>query len=230
MAKQQEEGLDGEAALRRWSLPAEYTAMQEYADAANSVTNEPESRRRNREYNRRRDALENAFVAKLKRGEIFCSGIEKHADDRSIIKPALWSIFMVEYDFDHVGYQGHVYEAAEFFEPQEIPLNISEIPDWLRRYINGPVPVEFEHDDSYQHVTIRGINFVLGDIQSNVIYLLHKASLTTNPWRRGKLLLDEADSEQIKLGELFKKQENWRELIKSDGRGGYRLNLRSGHD
>lgn len=217
-------GLSPAEALKKWSAPEQYEAMEELSDAANRVSKD--NMQRHFEYSRRRDALENAFIERLKRGEIFCSAIPEYCDDREIIKPAMWAVLAIEYEFDRVGGNKRMYEVAEFFEPHQIPANIIEIPEWLRMYTAEPEEMdEFSADDSYRHVRIRGRDFTLGSVQAAVIRQLREASLVNGGWMNGKLLLMNAGSTQTKMSDLFKPKDRWSALIESDRRGAYRLNL-----
>ena len=51
--------------------------------------------------------------------------------------------------------------------------------------------------------------------------------LEADPWRRADDLLEAADSDSDKLSHLFRRfrDPHWSALIRSDGRGGYRLNV-----
>ena len=45
------------------------------------------------------------------------------------------------------------------------------------------------------------------------------------PWQNGKAILSRAGSKSLRMADVFKSQKAWRNLIRSDRRGGYRLNL-----
>ena len=124
------------------------------------------------------------------------------------------------YDFDEAQGENLKYDNIELFELPELPANISFIPAWLSKQI-----VFFDADVSFQHVTLNDFEFVFGPQQARVVELLYQAWLTENPWRKGLGLLKAAGSKQPKLGDLFKKTPNWRELIKGDDRGKYRINF-----
>lgn len=83
----------------------------------------------------------------------------------------------------------------------------------------------FIHSRDYKEVRCRGHLFQLGAIQSSVVRALHQAALSGQPWQSGKRLLTSADSRSMRMADVFKSKEAWRELIKSDGRGNYRLNI-----
>lgn len=77
----------------------------------------------------------------------------------------------------------------------------------------------------YQEVRCNGHRFKLGPIQAEVVRALHAAALAGDPWQSGKVLLSQAGSRSLRMADVFKSQANWRHLIRSDSRGGYRLNL-----
>lgn len=76
-----------------------------------------------------------------------------------------------------------------------------------------------------QEVRCKGHRFKLGPIQTEVVRVLHVAALEGEPWQAGKTILALARSKSMRMADVFKSQKNWRDLILSDGRGKYRLNL-----
>ena len=83
----------------------------------------------------------------------------------------------------------------------------------------------FLHSRDYKEVRCRGYLFQLGAIQSSVVRALHQAALAGQPWQSGKKILTSADSKCMRMADVFKSKTTWRQLIKSDGRGNYRLNI-----
>ena len=83
----------------------------------------------------------------------------------------------------------------------------------------------FLHSRDYKEVRCRGHLFQLGAIQSSVVRALHQAALAGQPWQSGKKILTSADSKCMRMADVFKSKAAWRQLIKSDGRGNYRLNI-----
>ncbi|ARJ70361.1 hypothetical protein [Paracoccus contaminans] len=77
----------------------------------------------------------------------------------------------------------------------------------------------------YQEVHCNGHRFKLGPIQAEVVRALHEAAGRGESWQNGKVILSGAGSRSLRMADVFKSQANWRSLIRSDGRGGYRLNL-----
>ena len=92
----------------------------------------------------------------------------------------------------------------------------------------GGPPIEeltFVASAGYQEVRCNGCRFKLGPIQAEVVRALHDAALKDEPWQNGKAVLSRAGSKSLRMADVFKSQAHWRQLIRSDRRGGYRLNL-----
>lgn len=83
----------------------------------------------------------------------------------------------------------------------------------------------FIHSADYFEVRCSGCRFKLGPIQAEVVRALHKAAQAGAPWQNGKAILSGAGSKSLRMADVFKSQKDWRHLIRSDRRGGYRLNL-----
>lgn len=79
--------------------------------------------------------------------------------------------------------------------------------------------------NDYRYVKLGEQEFHLGDIQARIIQMLHDASQSHKPWVHGKTLLHESASNAIRIRDIFKSKKNWRDLIVSDDRGYYRLNI-----
>jgi len=77
----------------------------------------------------------------------------------------------------------------------------------------------------FQDVRCNGYRFRLGPIQAQVVRALHEAALRGEAWQSGKAILSSAGSKSLRMADVFKSQQDWRELIRSDRRGGYRLNV-----
>ncbi len=83
----------------------------------------------------------------------------------------------------------------------------------------------FYQENNYQYIEYRGFVFDFGMIQAKIIEILHRASKTDCPWIHCKHLLDKAGSTSTRVRDLFKSKKGWQELILSDGKGRYRINL-----
>lgn len=77
----------------------------------------------------------------------------------------------------------------------------------------------------YSEVRCNGHRFQLGPIQAAVVRALHRAAQSGQPWQNGKNILSEAHSRSLRMSDVFKSKKNWRDLIRSDRRGNYRLNI-----
>ncbi|MEN9314027.1 MAG: hypothetical protein RIS35_420 [Pseudomonadota bacterium] len=96
------------------------------------------------------------------------------------------------------------------------------------RFATGGQSMEestFIHSADYLEVRCKGCRFKLGPIQAEVVRALHTASQAGTPWQNGKAILSRAGSKSLRMADVFKSQKDWRNLIRSDLRGGYRLNL-----
>ncbi len=76
----------------------------------------------------------------------------------------------------------------------------------------------------YSEVRCNGHRFQLGPIQAAVVRALHRGVQAGQPWQNGKNILSEARSKSLRMSDVFKSKNNWRDLIQSDRRGNYRLN------
>lgn len=74
-------------------------------------------------------------------------------------------------------------------------------------------------------VRCNGHRFRLGPIQAAVVQVLHRAAQAGQPWQNGKVILSQAQSRSLRMSDVFKSKDNWRDLIRSDRRGNYRLNI-----
>lgn len=77
----------------------------------------------------------------------------------------------------------------------------------------------------YSEVRCNGHRFQLGPIQAAVVQALHRGAQAGQPWQNGKSILSEARSKSLRMSDVFKSKDNWRDLIRSDRRGNYRLNI-----
>jgi hypothetical protein len=84
---------------------------------------------------------------------------------------------------------------------------------------------DFSHSSDYSIVTLSGRTFQLGALQAGMVRMLHAATRTGDGWVSGRDLLDEVRSASTYIGHVFKSQHQWQQLIQSDGRGKYRLNM-----
>lgn len=172
-----------------------------------------------------------SLVELLQRGELIASGIETSSvisDWRSAIHPSLWDILSINVARETIesairdGKIARRFEAAEIFEPQAVPLNISEIPRWLET-LGQTKARRFTHDADYRHVEVNGKQITLSDNQAKIVEVLHEAALTDSPWMVGKQVIGQIGGRVRTLREAFKRSEHFDDLIEHDGRSRYRL-------
>ena len=182
-------------------------------------------------------ALYEAFQDKLRSGALQASGFKcplEQSSFRYMISADLWQILSFELSTSDAHAHGLSLVAIEVYGGPAKAL-AERSPERLPRVCLEPAPShrddaieeEFVHAPDYSWVMIRGQTLQLGPIQASVVSQLHVAARSPMPWRYGKQLLQDAKSSSLKLSDLFKRQvePSWRELIKSDGRGRYRLDL-----
>ena len=85
---------------------------------------------------------------------------------------------------------------------------------------------DFWASDDYREVRCNGHHFKLGPIQAEVVRALHEALEAGQPWQNGKVILTQAGSKSLRMADVFKSKKSWRQLIRSDRKGGYRLNTK----
>jgi hypothetical protein len=84
---------------------------------------------------------------------------------------------------------------------------------------------EFSSSPDYHHITLNGEEYHLGDVQANIVQQLHDAYRSRNQWVHGKILLSGASSKALRVRDVFKSKSDWNNIVASNGRGYYRLNL-----
>lgn len=223
-ASRPKRGLPLEAALERWSDPVLYAQMKTYSDASQHVSmasGVPPSPRvlRHQAYMAAREPLEEAQIERLRDGILLVSAISEYGTSREVIDPELFGFLEIDYFLEEIAGPSRKYIEPEFFEPSAIPLNIRDIPAWLRMRNAA----SFKPDADYQHVEANGLKFAFGPLCAKVIELLHQAALRGEPWQNGPKLLRDAGSKQKKMHDVFKSVKDWKKLVESDSRGRYRL-------
>ena len=81
----------------------------------------------------------------------------------------------------------------------------------------------FTHSPDYRIVVFDGETHRFGDIQAKIVKQLHEASKTDNIWLNGKEAVHEAGGASVYMRDAFRRHKSWRKIIKSDGKGRYRL-------
>jgi hypothetical protein len=76
---------------------------------------------------------------------------------------------------------------------------------------------------AFESFVYRGRNYRFTATQARVLASLHEAAQAGCAWQRGKVALTAAGSNSLKMGDLFKRRPEWRDIVEHDGRGSYRL-------
>ncbi len=198
--------------------------MREYADGNPWLPQPASNMGPVTEYMIARGAAEDSLLAQLRKADLIASAVPEYVERRVVLDPSLFDVMHINYEFEEVVGLGRSYKAPEIFEPTSVPANIRKVPGWLTMLLKG-ARAEFQPDADYRHLTLNGRSFTLGDTQAKVVGALHRAQKAGFPWVHGKTLLAEAGSKSRTIGDLFKSQPDWRELIDSDRQGRYRPNL-----
>lgn len=82
-----------------------------------------------------------------------------------------------------------------------------------------------ELPNGYTKFTYRGKEYVFAFIQSRIVKQLYEAAHNGTIWVYGKTLLKNAGSSSIRLCEVFKRRQDWTDIIKGNKQGLYRLYL-----
>jgi hypothetical protein len=223
-------GLSAKEAFAHWSDPEKFKELVELAETdelskivdADIKIRDPE---RHKRFLGIRQALEKEFQTRLLNEEIFASGVREFADRCEIIHPTLWGLLFVDFDLEHIGGHGRVYENPEFFTIDCIPQNVRPIPEWLEERLGELGLTVFRHDASYQHIVLHGINYVLSPLHAKIVSILHDAWRADDPWKNGKDILERAGSAQLKMIDVFKTRKDWKAFIEFDGKRMYRLRM-----
>ncbi len=77
----------------------------------------------------------------------------------------------------------------------------------------------------FSYIKLYDKEYRFGEKQALVVKYLYDRYFSGDPWVHGKILLRHAGSESFKLANLFSKNKNWREVVLSNTRGFYRINL-----
>ena len=87
--------------------------------------------------------------------------------------------------------------------------------------------IGFQHSEDFREVRCGELRLSLGQVQANVVRVLHESSRIDDGWRHGKAVLAAAGSTSNRMSDVFKSQPRWRELIESDRYRKYRLRISS---
>lgn len=229
-ARRPKRGLGPEDALARWSDPEAYGELVRLCGGAtpatieqvDTVTKDTEGRKA---YLRKREAVEAAFLSKLSDGNLGVSAMIRGAHTRAILPPSIWDVVEVDYWHGELIGEDHRFIKPEFFDLSAIPLNAGPVPDWIMEEIASLTRSKIAFGPHYETVSFKGIDFTFGKIQAKIIRILHEASQRSDPWRKGKEVLEEARSNADKMSRAFRGKEHWERLIESRHKGMYRLRV-----
>jgi hypothetical protein len=218
-----------EEAYRAFSDPLLIAKADRYASAKNPllfwVAGEPKSPYEiaHDEYWRIRRPLEDAFLEKLKSGELCAVGVEVPASASStheLINPQLWHVLVPNFEESTAAGAGLNVVDILVFDSTELKLATKIVDDTSIAAAYEPISIVANKDCSV--VVLGEVEFRFGQLQAAVVKALHEASHTDDPWRNGKALLAETGAQTRSLGDLFRRHQNWRLLIETY-RGMYRL-------
>ena len=219
--------------------------MNTLSDAARPVSNsvgQPPTPAviRHQEYCRRREPLERELLRKLRRGELIASATNERpspTDPRFVVSPETFDRVGFEWDWpDVMTGIGISIHNVEIFAPDEVPLNVDPqgLPGWLRRAASeGDQPMQaapvqsaiFRHNSGYRHVWLRGREYSLSPTQARVVRALHEAALGDQAWMTLDEIRDNAQFASESLHQIFRRMPDSGELILSNKKGSYRLNV-----
>ncbi|MCU1328254.1 MAG: hypothetical protein JWN34_3624 [Bryobacterales bacterium] len=229
MPNRPKRGLDLPSAMENWSDPKQYAKLVAVSGEA-----EPPSEGQAANYVREKAALktyialrmqvDRDFIGRLIDAELIGSGIPSDGSGRMPIDPSLWDVLEIDYElFEAVG-PHHLFTNLEFFEPAVLPTNIRHVPGWLDDLRGLKGYNVFRYTEDYRNIWLNGMEFLLSDLWSKMVRILHTAYLKDGiGWRPGKRVLEEAGSAQSKMSDVLKSREDHEAIIKSDGKGRYCL-------
>lgn len=156
-----------------------------------------------------------------------------------LLPPATFSLPGLAYDwsFGNLSAPDYLFWCVEFFLPDDPPYKFRNL---VERQVTSSPPetaaslpkvtpphahAPFWHDGDYVHVRLHGREFTLSKFQAKIVGVLHEAARSDHPWVHLEVLRERVGFETAKLQGLFRRQKGWKQLIQSDGRGGYRLAL-----
>jgi hypothetical protein len=226
-------------ALEHWSEPTEFLRIRDHLRLAQFNSNPVIRAQRLDELTA---PLRACFFDRLLREEVLASALDFSMNlsaSRIILPPITFALPGLAYDWgwDRFEAPGYVFVSVEFFSPDDPPILLRDQVARLlgRTTVHSLSSLQtatqtvssaaFWHDDTYEHVRLEGSEFSLSKVQAGIVERLHKASGTSSPWVHLHELRDGIGFNTVTLSDLFKRQKNWRQLIASDGRGFYRLNL-----
>ena len=137
-------GRDFEAALKHWVDPAVYAALVDHKPGRERSELEVFYLERGTDLGlldelQDRKHLESLIFKQLAEGTLLSSAIDDASDPshpRGLVHPSLYDSDDVRYDQHRrtLTAAGRTLRNVEIFEPNEIPTNVTRLPDWLSQY------------------------------------------------------------------------------------------------
>ena len=107
----------------------------------------------------------------------------------------------------------------------DVIVYVENIEDYENKCgMNDDNDIEILSKD-FTYIMWRGRGIKFGETQGKVLKILWEAREAGEPWVYGKRLLTAVGSEAERLRGLFRHNKYWKDIIVSDYRGKYRLNL-----
>jgi hypothetical protein len=230
-------GIPFEEAVKRWGNPDALAQAEQQVAATKAV---------NPMYvDMYFEVADQSLFAQLHDRALFASAFDDGESTRSIINPEFLEPKSARYRRDAGTLLSTVFRrkfhSVEIFQLKAIPLNILSRPRWFmvieeaegpqsdafqhKRQTSATASVDFRPSSDYRHVWLDGIEYNLTAAQARIVRVLHAAQQNGGDgWVQMEDLRERAKFESAKVSHLFRRAPNWRELIRSDRRGYYRLN------
>ena len=77
----------------------------------------------------------------------------------------------------------------------------------------------------FSYFIMNGQEYMFGETQAKIIKHLWQANVNGNPWQYGKRILADIGSGSDRIKSVFNHNPDWKNVINSDGKGKYKLNL-----
>ncbi len=106
-----------------------------------------------------------------------------------------------------------------------IPLDAIENFEHLYRDFETTIPHIQLLSEDFTCFLWRGREYKFGEMQAKIIKMLWQARENGSPWLYGKRMLTEIGSKSNKLQNIFNRNQQWHNIIVSDHKGKYRLNM-----
>lgn len=232
--KRSTKGLAFDAALKLWADPDIYRAWENHRNSPDGFRIKGASSHLE-QVQALREKIENQLFDLLRRGGLFSSatGSADPSSPRVLIPPSDYAKAWVAYDprQNAITTPDTTFFNIEIFDAHRIPLNVEDLSAWEQLQDSGDPEhkaggqAAFRHSPDYLHVWLRDQVFLLTFTQAQIVRTLDEARLRGAPWLHREEIREEVGFSSAKLSQLFRRLPNWRDLIRSDQRGYYALNI-----